>query len=86
LKAYPFRRELDNFIDRHQRVYVVEQNRDAQLLSLMRLDLTPHRVEKLCSVRYYSGLPISAQTVTDEILKQEGMTHEHGRVLYTAQA
>jgi 2-oxoglutarate/2-oxoacid ferredoxin oxidoreductase subunit alpha len=86
LKAYPFGTELDEFIDRHDRVYVVEQNRDAQLLSLMRLDLAVHRIEKLCSVRYYAGLPISARTVTEEIMKQEGMTHEHGRVLYTAQA
>jgi 2-oxoglutarate/2-oxoacid ferredoxin oxidoreductase subunit alpha len=86
LKAYPFSPELGEFIDRHQRVYVVEQNRDAQLLSLMSLELAPHRIEKLRSVRYYAGLPISARTVTDEIVKQEGMTHEHDRVLYTAKA
>ena len=40
LRAYPFSEELNDFIDRHDRVYVVEQNRDAQMLSLLRID--PH--------------------------------------------
>ena len=39
LRAYPFTDELDAFIDRYERIYVVEQNRDAQMLSLMRLEL-----------------------------------------------
>ena len=43
LRAYPFTEELAAFIDAHERVYVVEQNRDAQLLQLMRLELTPER-------------------------------------------
>ena len=41
LKAYPFTQELHDFIQRHERVYVVEQNRDAQLLSLMRMEFDP---------------------------------------------
>ena len=41
LRAYPFTDELSAFIDRYDRVYVVEQNRDAQMLALMRLDLAP---------------------------------------------
>ncbi len=39
LRAYPFTDELNDFIRRHERVYVVEQNRDAQLLALMRLEV-----------------------------------------------
>ena len=73
LKAYPFTSELSDFIGRHQRVYIVDQNRDAQLLQLMRLDLPPEEVAKLRSVRYYGGLPIDARTVTDEIVLQEGL-------------
>jgi 2-oxoglutarate/2-oxoacid ferredoxin oxidoreductase subunit alpha len=57
---------------RHDRVYVVDQNRDAQLLGLMRLDLEPDLIAKLRSVRYYGGLPLDARTVTDEIVRQEG--------------
>jgi 2-oxoglutarate ferredoxin oxidoreductase subunit alpha len=72
LKAYPFTDDLGSFIDRHQRVYVVEQNRDAQMLSLMRLELSPERIAKLRSVLHFSGLPIDARSVTDEILVQEG--------------
>jgi 2-oxoglutarate ferredoxin oxidoreductase subunit alpha len=72
LKAYPFSEELNDFIDRHDRVYVVEQNRDAQMLSLLRIDLTPERVLKLRSIRHYAGLPIDGRSVTTELLKQEG--------------
>lgn len=73
LRAYPFSKELEEFIDRHERVYVVDQNRDAQLLMLMRMEMTPERIAKLRSVRYYGGLPLDARTVTDEIVRQEGL-------------
>ena len=46
LRAYPFTDELATFIDAHERIYVVEQNRDAQLLQLMRLELTPERMRE----------------------------------------
>jgi 2-oxoglutarate ferredoxin oxidoreductase subunit alpha len=72
LKAYPFTGALQEFIRRHDRVYVVDQNRDAQLLALMRLELDAGLIAKLRSVRYYGGLPLDARTVTDDILKQEG--------------
>jgi len=71
LKAYPFTEELHDFIRRHERVYVVEQNRDAQLLSLMRMEFDPAETAKLKSVRYYGGLPLDARTVTDNVLSQE---------------
>ncbi len=73
LRAYPFTAELGDFIDRYPRVYVVEQNRDAQMLGLMRLELSGERIAKLRSVKHYSGLPIDARSVTDDILLQEGM-------------
>ena len=72
LKAYPFTPDLVEFIERHERVYVVDQNRDAQLLSLMRLEMTPEQISKLRSIRYYGGLPLDARTVTDEVVRQEG--------------
>jgi 2-oxoglutarate ferredoxin oxidoreductase subunit alpha len=73
LRAYPFNQELAKFIDAHERVYVVEQNRDAQLAQLMRMELTPARSAKLCSVLHYNGLPIDARTITDDVLAQEGL-------------
>ncbi len=72
LKAYPFTADLAEFVDSHERVYVVDQNRDAQLLALMRLEMTPEQIAKLRSIRYYGGLPLDARTVTDEVVRQEG--------------
>jgi 2-oxoglutarate ferredoxin oxidoreductase subunit alpha len=72
LRAFPFTEELTEFIDAHDRVYVIEQNRDAQLLQLMRLELTPERIAKLRSVLHYNGLPIDARSITDDVLAQEG--------------
>ena len=72
LRAYPFNDELAAFIDAHERVYVIEQNRDAQLLQLMKLELTPDRQKKLRSVLHYNGLPIDARSITDDVLAQEG--------------
>jgi 2-oxoglutarate ferredoxin oxidoreductase subunit alpha len=71
LRAYPFTEHLADFIRRHERVYVVDQNRDAQWLALMRLDLDADLIAKLRSVRYYGGLPLDARTLTDEVTRQE---------------
>jgi len=71
LRAYPFSEEVAAFIDRCARVYVVEQNRDGQMLSLLKIDLTPQRVAKLRSITHYAGLPIDGRSVTVELLKQE---------------
>ncbi|MBI3693600.1 MAG: 2-oxoacid:acceptor oxidoreductase subunit alpha, partial [Acidobacteria bacterium] len=65
--------ELSEFVRHHDRVYVVEQDRDGQLRDLMMLDLDPALHTKLRSVRYYGGLPIDARTVTDDIVQQEGL-------------
>jgi 2-oxoglutarate/2-oxoacid ferredoxin oxidoreductase subunit alpha len=72
LRAYPFTEELQAFVQRYARLYVVEQNRDAQMQSLMRLELPPALIAKLRSVLHFNGLPIDARSITDEILVQEG--------------
>jgi 2-oxoglutarate ferredoxin oxidoreductase subunit alpha len=72
LRAYPFTEELVKFIDSHERIYVIEQNRDAQMRQLLTLDLSPERVSKLRSVLHYSGLPIDARSITNDVLAQEG--------------
>ncbi len=73
LKAYPFTQHLNDFIARHSRVYVIDQNRDAQLLALMRLDFSAEEISRLRSVRYYGGMPLDARTITDDIVGQEGL-------------
>ena len=72
LRAFPFSERVMDFIHRHQRVYVVDQNRDAQMLQLLRLEVAPDDVKKLRSVRHYNGLPIDARSLTDSIRAQEG--------------
>ena len=72
LLAYPFTSELLEFVARHRRVYVVEQNRDAQLLGLMRLEFPAELIEKLRSVLHFNGLPLDARSITDAVLSQEG--------------
>jgi len=72
LRGYPFTSDLVEFIDAHERVYVIEQNRDAQLLQLMKLDLSTERQVKLRSVLHYNGLPIDARSISDDVLAQEG--------------
>ena len=71
IRAFPFSPEIADFVREHKRVYVVEQNRDAQMLSLLKLDLEPELVLKLRSIAHLDGLPLDARSVTDEIAAME---------------
>jgi 2-oxoglutarate/2-oxoacid ferredoxin oxidoreductase subunit alpha len=71
IRAFPFSHEVADFVRSHKRVYVVEQNRDAQMFSLLRIDLDNELVAKLRSVARLDGLPIDARSVTDEIAAME---------------
>src|SRR6516225_3789550 len=72
LRAYPFTRETHEFIAKHKRIYVIEQNRDGQMLQLLKLDVAAPEAGKLRSVRHYNGLPIDARSITDDVISQEG--------------
>lgn len=72
LRAYPFTREVHDFVKQHDRIYVVEQNRDGQMLSLLKLDLEPSLVTPLRSIAHIHGLPLDARSVTDELMTMEG--------------
>jgi 2-oxoglutarate/2-oxoacid ferredoxin oxidoreductase subunit alpha len=71
IRAYPFAPEIADFVRSHRRVYVVEQNRDAQLASLLKLDLESDLVPRLRSVARLDGLPIDARSVTEDIAAKE---------------
>jgi 2-oxoglutarate ferredoxin oxidoreductase subunit alpha len=71
LRAYPFTSEVFDFIDRCDRVYLVEQNRDSQMLSLLRMEANPAQIAKMRSIPQFAGLPIDGRTVTTELMKQE---------------
>jgi 2-oxoglutarate ferredoxin oxidoreductase subunit alpha len=62
VRGFPFGDEVRRFLDTHEVSFVVEQNRDGQLRSLLRLE-TGVKAEKLESVRYYGGFPMSAHHV-----------------------
>ena len=72
LRAYPFTREVHEFIEQHEHIYVVEQNRDAQMLSLLKLDLKPELIGHLRSIAHITGLPLDARSITDELTSMEG--------------
>jgi 2-oxoglutarate ferredoxin oxidoreductase subunit alpha len=73
IRAWPFAREIQDFVAAHERIYVVEQNRDAQLASLLKLDLPADQVIKLRSILHYNGLPVDAESITEEFANQEGL-------------
>jgi len=73
IRAYPFAHEIHDFVASHERVYVVEQDRDGQLASLLKLDLPGEQVVKLRSILHYNGLPIDARSITDEFATREGL-------------
>jgi len=71
VRALPFSPEVRTFVEDHERVYVVEQNRDGQLYTLLRAELPPHLVDRLRSIRHYNGVPIDAYAVAGPVLDAE---------------
>jgi 2-oxoglutarate/2-oxoacid ferredoxin oxidoreductase subunit alpha len=72
LRAYPFTREVHEFVEQHDRIYLVEQNRDAQMLTLLKLDLKPELITRMRSIAHIHGLPLDARSITDELTSMEG--------------
>ena len=72
IRAFPFTQEVADFVAAHDRIYVVEQNRDAQMLNLLKTNLDPADAVKLHPVLHFNGLPIDARTVTTAIAAEEG--------------
>jgi len=69
IKAFPFDDAVREFIDKHDQIYVVEQNRDAQLRSLLMLDAGIPQT-KLQPMLHYNGLPLDASFVVDSVLAE----------------
>lgn len=71
LRSLPASDDVTHFIERHQRVYVVEQNRDGQVLALLRSALPGALADRLRSVPHYNGTPIAAENIVRPILGWE---------------
>ena len=66
VRGFPFGPEVDEFLASHQQIFVVEQNRDAQLRALLTLETSVEK-GRLRSILHYDGLPMSASTVIDGV-------------------
>jgi 2-oxoglutarate ferredoxin oxidoreductase subunit alpha len=73
LRAWPFASAVHDFVAAHERVYVVEQNRDAQMACLLKIDLPGGQAAKLRSILHYNGLPVDAEFITKEFATKEGL-------------
>jgi 2-oxoglutarate ferredoxin oxidoreductase subunit alpha len=70
LRAYPFPEEVERFLRGHKRIYVVEQNRDAQMAALLRMEY-PELAPRIRSVLHYVGLPIDAESILNSVRSAE---------------
>ena len=68
-KAFPFSESIHEFVEKHDTIYVIEQNRDAQLRSLLILD-TEQPPSKFVPMLHYNGLPINASFVVESVLQE----------------
>ena len=73
LRALPLSPEVRAFVERHETVHVVEQNRDGQVYDLIRLALPPELVGRLRSIRHYNGQPIPADAITEPLMQSEAV-------------
>ncbi len=75
LRALPFTDELKAFVSRHDRIYIVEQNRDGQMGDLIRLEVGDDQ-KKLRKILHYTGLPCDARSITNAVLQMESNRDE----------
>ena len=75
VRAFPFGQEVEDFLSTHDRIFVVEQNRDAQLKSLLTLE-TKVSKEKLESILVYGGFPLSSRSVVQGVTRALAATEE----------
>jgi 2-oxoglutarate/2-oxoacid ferredoxin oxidoreductase subunit alpha len=69
IRSFPFTEDVERFLAAHELLFVVEQNRDAQLRSLLTLETAVEKA-KLRSLLHYSGLPISSSFIVEGVLAE----------------
>ncbi len=75
IRALPFASEVVDFLQEHERIYVVDQNRDGQMADLLMLE-APSRAGQIRKICHYNGLPVDARFITDAILRGEGVEED----------
>jgi 2-oxoglutarate ferredoxin oxidoreductase subunit alpha len=66
IRAFPFSSEVTEFLEQHDKIFVVEQNRDAQLKSLLTLE-TDYPKRQMESILDYGGLPMTCQCIIEAV-------------------
>ena len=79
LRAFPFHESVRDFINEHEIVYVIEQNRDAQLKSLLKIECNASE-EQMFSILSYNGVLITAQQIEKEILDSLSTSNNAGEI------
>ena len=76
LRAFPFNEDVNLFIENHDFVFLIEQNRDAQMRTLLigELDVNP---KKLIKVLNYDGMPITADFIVNKITKELELMNQY---------
>ena len=72
LSAFPFAQKVEDFLSTHQRIYVVEQNREGQMAQLLSQEF-PHLAAKLRRIRHYNGQPIEARHIVQPLIEMEAL-------------
>lgn len=84
LRALPFTGDVRSFVSMHDRIYVVEQNRDGQMGDLLKLEVGADQ-EKIRKILHYTGLPCDARSITEAVVQMEA-TIEHPEPLLLVRA
>ena len=71
IRAFPFPQSVEDFIMEHDKVFVIEQNRDAQLMNMLLTETSVPR-ENLGSITYYAGQPLGFRFVRDSLTEEIG--------------
>ncbi len=70
IRAFPFPDSIRDFVEAHERVYVVEQNRDGQMRMMIGMEM-PDLAPQLTSIKHYTGMPLDARTVSEAVVSLE---------------
>ena len=79
IRGFPFHESVRDFINKHEIVYVIEQNRDAQLKSLLKIECNASE-EQMFSILSYNGVLITAQQIEKEILDSLSTSNNAGEI------
>ena len=69
VRGFPFVADVRQFVEEHEHCFVVEQNRDGQLRSLITME-TGVAIEEMHPILAYGGFPLSAKQVVDGVLRE----------------